>query len=287
MRAVQQVTYLGFCLALATAAPTAAQDQQNRSLHEIGNPLTAPSVRNAPFSAEATTTIRRTLLDGTPVDQTASARYYRDGVGRVRVEQMLKGLKTPNSPDEQIRITLASAALEEVVYVVQPSTRGVRAGPRFAAELTVGGGDTFGISLGGTRFLVFVRPGSTRPYWDRPDTFDLKEESLGSRRIVGVDTIGRRITVTIPIGQVGNNQPIDIVREQWESPELKIVIEARDVDPRNGTMDYRVTNIQRIEPDPSLFALPADIEPRDDKNWIWLEFADNVRPKPASVSRKR
>jgi hypothetical protein len=278
---------LGFCLALATTVQTTAQRQRDGSSQEIGNPLTGPSVRNAPFSAEAITTIRRTLLDGTRIDETSTARYYRDSVGRVRVEQMIKGIQAPDSADEQVRISIALASSDESVYVIQPSKRRVRPGPRTLAALAVGGGDTFAVSLGGPRFLVFARAGSNRPYWDRPGTVDIAEEPLGSRRIAGVDTVGRRVTVTIPIGQVGNNQPIDIVREQWQSPELKIVIEARDVDPRNGAMEYKVTNIQRTEPEPNLFIIPEGyIEPYE-KNWLTLENADNVRSKPATVGRKR
>jgi hypothetical protein len=199
---------------------------------------------------------------------------------------MLTGSKAPNATvEDQVRISIALMDHSEEVSVLRPSTKTVGPGHRYIAALAVGGGDTFSLPLGGTRFLVFIRPGSAHPYWDRPGAVDTKEESLGMRRIGGVDTIGRRVTVTIPIGQAGNNQPIDIVDERWQSPDLRIVIEARDMDPRNGTMEYRLSNIRLTAPDPSLFVIPEGYveEQRNDRHWISVVFADNVRPKRPTI----
>src|SRR5512147_2881824 len=56
----------------------------------VGGPLTGPRVAGAPFTADATTVLRKTTLAGRkPVNLTGSARYYRDGAGRVRIEQPL------------------------------------------------------------------------------------------------------------------------------------------------------------------------------------------------------
>lgn len=54
----------------------------------MGSPL-GPPVSNAPFSAEATTTIQLVLADGTRLQRTGKARYFRDRIGRVRVEQTI------------------------------------------------------------------------------------------------------------------------------------------------------------------------------------------------------
>lgn len=83
-------------------------------------------------------------------------------------------------------------------------------------------------------------------------------EDLGTQTMEGVLVTGTRMTRTIPAGQIGNEQPIQIVTEVWTSPELKTVIMSKRSDPRMGEQTFRLTNIVRAEPDPALFALPAD-----------------------------
>ena len=57
---------------------------------------------------------------------------------------------------------------------------------------------------------------------------------------------------------------IKIVEEHWYSPELKMDIMTSRDDPRQTTMSiYRLTEIQRVEPDPALFQLPPDYTVRD------------------------
>ena len=84
------------------------------------------------------------------------------------------------------------------------------------------------------------------------------EESLGTRQIEGVRATGRKTTSTIAAGQIGNDRPIDITDERWESPDLKVLIYSRFSDPRTGVVEYKLTNINRAEPSPDLFTVPAD-----------------------------
>ena len=44
----------------------------------------------------------------------------------------------------------------------------------------------------------------------------------------------------------------------WESPDLHIMILTKTDDPRSGENTMRVTQLDRAEPDPSLFQVPAD-----------------------------
>ena len=46
--------------------------------------------------------------------------------------------------------------------------------------------------------------------------------------------------------------------EEWTSPDLKVLVLTEHRDPRMGTSTYRVTNINRAEPDAYLFEVPAD-----------------------------
>lgn len=92
--------------------------------------------------------------------------------------------------------------------------------------------------------------------------FDMKvatnTEDLGKQTIEGVECEGKRMTSTLPAGAIGNENPIQTVRESWYSPELKMTIMTKQTDPRFGETTYRVTNINRAEPDASLFSLPSD-----------------------------
>jgi TonB family protein len=85
-----------------------------------------------------------------------------------------------------------------------------------------------------------------------------KAESLGKQNVEGVEAEGTRSTVTIPVGEIGNERPIEIVNERWYSPELETVVMSRHSDPRIGESSYRLTNIDRSEPAKSLFEVPAD-----------------------------
>jgi len=59
---------------------------------------------------------------------------------------------------------------------------------------------------------------------------------------------GSRSTTTIPAGQIGNEQPIQIVSEQWVSPDLQVLVLTKHTDPRSGETTYRLNNITRVEP---------------------------------------
>jgi hypothetical protein len=86
----------------------------------------------------------------------------------------------------------------------------------------------------------------------------VKHEDLGTQTIEGVSAEGRRETVTIPAGQIGNERPIEIVTEVWSSPELHMVVMRKHTDPRVGETVFRLTDIKRNEPDASLFQPPAN-----------------------------
>jgi TonB family protein len=85
----------------------------------------------------------------------------------------------------------------------------------------------------------------------------IQQESLGKQMFDGVEAVGTRTIQTIPAGAIGNERPIESVTERWYSPELQTVIMTRHSDPRVGESIYRLTNINRGEPNASLFQPPA------------------------------
>lgn len=86
--------------------------------------------------------------------------------------------------------------------------------------------------------------------------WDKRTEELGTQNIEGVDAEGTRTVTTIPAGAIGNERSIEITYEKWYSKELQLVVMSKHNDPRFGEQTYRLTNIVRSEPDPSLFTLP-------------------------------
>ncbi|MGD9562881.1 MAG: hypothetical protein AB7F88_11630 [Pyrinomonadaceae bacterium] len=86
--------------------------------------------------------------------------------------------------------------------------------------------------------------------------YETRTEDLGVQNIEGVAAIGTRTITTIPAGEIGNERPIEMVYEKWYSNDLQLVVMSKHSDPRFGEQTYRLTNIVRSEPDPSLFELP-------------------------------
>ena len=231
------------------------------------DPMAGPVVTGAPFSADATTTVVQTLGDGTRIEQRSTAKFYRDGMGRVRREQTIIGLDSLNpSAESRTVITFDSPPGDTMPYVLDPVARTARQMPRGIAATSVGGYLTgFGFrtrTTGGAAVdlidtLVNFQ-GLTIPRRGVPNDLRPVEESLGTRQIEGIKATGRRTTTTIPQGRIGNDRPIQVVDEQWESPELKLLISSRYSDPRTGVVEYKLTNISRTEPRADLFAVPSD-----------------------------
>jgi hypothetical protein len=86
---------------------------------------------------------------------------------------------------------------------------------------------------------------------------------LEHKTLEGIPVEGRKTTTVIPAGQVGNEQPLTIVSEEWRSPDLNVLVFTRHSDPRTGESTYRLTNVIRAEPDRSLFMVPPDYEVRE------------------------
>jgi hypothetical protein len=266
MKVMQLVTRLGVGLCLAVATSIVGVAQQVR-IEVIGGPLLGPlPFLNAPFSAEAITTVNHALPDGTRLDRTTTARYYRDSEGRVRVEQLMEGLPAPKTVSERhIRLLIYANDRERHwpyrdLFTLDPATRTARDGLGTPSSLAAGGGFA-GVPIGGARYLNFKRAQDWLRYEHPPGLEDdaVQYESLGTRDIAGVETTGQRITLTFPPGYfAGYNEPVALVDEQWVSRELRLLISAHYSDSRTGALDYRLTNLRRTDPSPELFVIPRD-----------------------------
>lgn len=86
---------------------------------------------------------------------------------------------------------------------------------------------------------------------------------LEHKTIEGLAVEGRHTSETIPAGKVGNELPITITSEEWTSTDLKVLVLTKHNDPRTGESTYRLSNVVRAEPDPSLFMVPPDYAVKD------------------------
>ena len=271
---------LSIALTFATALAATALGQVKLPAESIGGPLSSGPVLGAPFSADAATTVHAILSDGTRLDQTTTDRYYRDSAGRVRIERHMEGLPAPKTISERhIRTIIAPDPAARSIFTLDAETRTARYGSRSILASTAGGNYVMSIPVGGVRFLDFRRAGDFLSA--DPGAFgDVRNEPLGARRIAGVETTGRRITLVIPPGYERNDRSIEMVDERWESAELALVIQSRHSDSRS-TIEYRLSNIRRTEPPAHLFELPADynVDSTQTTNEPWMSFtlAENPR----------
>lgn len=213
-------------------------------------------VKGAPYSADVVTESTHTLADGNHIRQSSTSKFYRDSEGRTRREQSvnLSGLAQ-------------SANMPQLVFIDDPV-----AGVNFAlnAKDRTGTKSTFTArDAGGPRPQGAGRgprpmdsaaggPGARGMGMRGVTDQNIKTESLGKQTIEGVQAEGKRTTLTIPAGQMGNEQPITIVTETWYSADLKAMVLSKHSDPRNGDTVTRLMNVSRSEPSRMLFDAPAD-----------------------------
>ena len=85
-------------------------------------------------------------------------------------------------------------------------------------------------------------------------------EDLGDATIQGTEAHGERVTRIVAAGEMGNDQPIVTVSEDWVSQELGLVLRDSSEDPLSGRRTRELLNLALAEPDPSLFQLPPGYE---------------------------
>lgn len=252
-------------------------------------------VKGAPYSAEAVTETTQILADGNRIVRKNSAQIYRDSEGRTRRDQTFSAVGPFATAGEPAQSVFIHDPVAGVHYILDPRTRTARKiQPRVMVVNAPGaeGGPSGKRLEGPPTHLPPPRPyrkGSEGPKVERPggyvfhapappphaghgpdmmiythETGKPKVEQLGEETIEGVKAEGTRHTVTIPAGAIGNDREINIVTEQWRSPELQTTVMKRHSDPRFGETVFRLTNINRAEPASSLFQVPSDYAVKED-----------------------
>jgi hypothetical protein len=203
--------------------------------------LSEPVV-GAPFSADTLTTMTQQLADGNRIDQRTTGSIARDRRGRIRIEQTLAGFG-PASGGDGVRLVTVTNPVTREQYQLDTSRR-------IAWRLRLPPPRREAPESGG-------RPPSFGP----PPS--MKSEVLDAQMFDGVRAEGSRAVLVIPAGAIGNDRAIEIVSERWYSPDLRVVVATKRVDPRFGNSSYRLVNIMRGEPASQLFEVPGDFTVRD------------------------
>ncbi len=232
-------------------------------------------VKSAPYSADATSETVHTLADGNRIVNTSKSHVYRDSEGRTRREQSLAAVG-PWAAEGPHELVVINDPVSKTSVIIDPDKKTARKmlSPQVFVERVPGpegkvrAEKAFTVAVAadastGTVATEDIR-GPRTIQVTVADAKSGKEESLGKRVIEGVECEGTRTTSTIAAGEIGNERAIDIVSERWFSPELKTVVLSTHSDPRFGETTFRLTNIERIEPDRSLFEMPAGVTIVDD-----------------------
>ena len=214
-------------------------------------------VTAAPYTATAATESTQVLADGNKIVNKTSSFVARDSQGRTRRETDLHRIGTMqvDSP----KTIFINDPTTHSQYIFSPggeATKVVRSQGSWKEGPQI-------IELGARHAqsmkqkVFFNVQDGHEGQQSKESSEQVKHEDLGTQTIEGVSAQGKRETVTIPAGQIGNERPIEIVTETWFSPELHTMVLRKHSDPRMGESTYRLTDIKRNEPDASLFQPPA------------------------------
>ncbi len=232
-------------------------------------------VKGNPFCATISSDHTQAFADGNRIHTNESATLCRDSEGRTRREAQLKLLGAVQQSTPQKIITIVDP-VSGFRYTLDSSAKIARkmplpAGLPSSGPPQAGGKDVFFYSstaaTGGSGNpppgpqTVWINKSVSQTNVPAPNT-----ENIGDQTINGIHATGTRITTTIAAKSMGNEQPIQVVSENWYSPELKATVMTKHSDPWAGQLTTQFTSVTPSEPDPSLFAVPSDYQIVDDKD---------------------
>ena len=226
----------------AQEAERAAQQELHakKEIQEKLELLSAHSkvVTGKPYSANSSTEVVQTLADGNRIVQHSSSVVYRDSQGRTRREQTFTGF---NARPGETKIFIDDP-VSSTAFLLEPDQK---TGRRLSSAREIS--------------LKLERSSDTMSNVKLPkldEQHDIVQEDLGTKTIQGIQCTGKRQTITIPAGQVGNEKPIAIVTETWFSPDIEAVVQSSTNDPRFGQTTYTLHNVELKDQPLALFALP-------------------------------
>jgi hypothetical protein len=235
------------------------------SIGGTGQPFSGKIVTGRPFTAEAVLETDQTLADGNHLTGRQGPTAARDGQGRTYREEIPGAPASGSSAPKAVYI---SDPVAKVSYFLGPDHVAHKtpmlslAAQGGAVAVSTNGASarlslqTFATGYGGGRGAVQIGAQSAQPAQQlAPGALDAKQ--LGFQVITGFTADGTRTTLTIPAGQVGNQNPLVIVSERWYSQDLEATVLAKRGNPRFGAPSYQLSSVQQIEPPATLFQIPS------------------------------
>jgi hypothetical protein len=208
-----------------------------------GHRGSAKVVTGEPYTAQAVTSTVNTLPNGTNISRQITAQIARDNQGRTMRSETFSGFGAAGSQNAANIVSIFDpVANQRIEYNTSTKIAHVFVLPTKSNESEEGSSE---------------ETHANHNKLNRPGQGNVQSESLGAQTISGLSAEGTRTTRTIPAGAIGNNKPIVSTDEKWYSSDLQIVLQSTRNDPRVGQVTYTVSNLQRAEPNASLFQVPA------------------------------
>jgi hypothetical protein len=225
------------CFVLASISH--AQNRQQMPRDYPGVQIIVPGifvtpVPNAPFTAVVEILSHETLPDGSTNIRSTAAHIARSSSGRIYNER--RQLVSTNFHGQP---PLLSA------HIYDPSSRlSIFYNPfqRIARETILPQ------PLSAPLNSIPSQTPANNPYF--------KQEEIGTQPLGSLTLTGIRKSHTIPAAMSGTGKDIVIVDEYWYSPDLSVYMIIKHNDPRTGEQIVAVSEVDRHEPNASVFAIP-------------------------------
>jgi hypothetical protein len=225
-------------------APPATPPAQDGGVRAVLESIVIPPIPNHPFSATLDTEWVQYTGGGGTITLVNERPIVRDSQGRIYQERWALVPKSGRAKSQRMIIQIADPN-QHTLYSCATF--------RHICELE---------TYDPTHELAAAEP--PKPIPNGTVVKDqLTIEDLGTRTIAGVETLGRRETIIIDVGVMGNDQPLTSITETWRSQELAINLVSTRTGPMIGKQNFTIVDLSAVEPDPELFKVPQGYEFRD------------------------
>ena len=243
---------------IGTVAPLSAQ---------IFSTSFIPSnVSDAPYSATQITERTEIHADRTQAAvPTEQQTMYRDSAGRTRIDGGSRDCPGPCvvtivDPLAGFRYQIIPYSKVVERFAIPVSRPPVIDPPSDAPDMTVPG--PIGVVTAHA-----IMDGAVRRIGMAGNHYKTTSEFLGTQMIDGIVATGGRVVTTLDAGAAGNDQEVAVSHEMWVSPQLRVLVLRKLLDPRYGNTIWRLKDISLAEPDPALFRPPVDYTIKDMGHW--------------------
>ena len=229
-------------IAIALASCGVSPHAQSQEEAGVSNKGMAWVVTGLPCTVEYLSTNTQTLSNGTRIISTQRSRAIRDSQGRVRTEMYPPSTARKKSDEP------------DFVYILDP-----------VAQRKVNLSSRTKIALVTEERIPVLRPSSPLPVESQspnpggasqPSHPESTKEAIPGKAFNGLEAAGTRTTLTFPVGWVGNDQPIRNTTDVYISRALHILVFSQSESVLNGDDVMEITQLDRGEPDSSLFQIP-------------------------------